>query len=290
MDAARALTLAAGFMTADTVVTFGLVAGVGALGALGGWRGRLVPTFYRYNALALAGFGLVAWERRAGVTGLAAAATGLVALSFAWCVTVQRQEALVATICALTSALDARDPHTRGHSDRVAAYSVATADHLGWGRRQRRELQFPAHLLDVGKIGVPDAVLLKPGRFTPEERTVMEGHALRSWEIVRNVPDLRRIADVLRQHHERLDGSGYPDGVAGAAVTPGARILAVADVYDALTSDRPYRAGLPRDTALVELLRGMGTQFDPDVVRTLETLAMADRLEGALRYSYCLTH
>ena len=211
-------------------------------------------------------------------------------MSLAWHASRQQQEALVATLCALTSALDARDPYTRGHSDRVAAYSVAIADMLGWSRRRRRALEIPAHLHDVGKIGISDEILRKPGRFTPDERAVMEGHPVGSWAIVRNVPDLARIATMIRQHHERLDGSGYPDGLAGEAISPEAQIMAVADVYDALTSDRPYRSGVALAGAISEIERGSGVLFSPEVVRALGWLVLHDRIDATLQYAYCLSH
>lgn len=285
-----ALLRSAGFMTADTAITVGLAISVAGAGAIGPLRGLILSAFFRYTALAIAAFAITESGQRAGPIGFVAGSGALVTISLVVRMQKQREESLVGTICALSSALDARDAYTRGHSDRVAAYCIGIAQHLGWSSRRRRELELAAHLHDVGKIGIPDAVLLKPGRFTEEERAIMETHVIRSWEIAYGVPELRRAANLLRHHHERLDGSGYPDALHGPELTGGARIMAVADVYDALTSDRPYRSGMPPEAALIEITRDAGTKFDSDVVAALKDLIESDNIEGTLQFAYCLSH
>ncbi len=285
-----ALLRSAGFMTADTAIVVILATSVAGMGAIGSLRGLILSAFFRYMALTISAFALTESWQRFGFTGLVAGLSALVTASLAVRMQKQSEESLAGTACALSSALDARDAYTKGHSDRVAAYCMAIAQHLGWSRRRRRILELAAHLHDVGKIGIPDAVLLKPGRFTDEERAIMETHAMRSWEIAYSVPELRRAANLLRHHHERLDGSGYPDALHGPDLSAGARIMAVADVYDALTSDRPYRAGMTPDAALHEITRDAGTKFDGEVVAALKDLIESDSIEGRLQFAYCLSH
>lgn len=285
-----ALARSAGFMTADTMIAAGLGISAAGLGSTARLQSLIPSAFYRYTALTFAGLGLAELHRTAAWVGLLAGVTSLLVVMMAIRLHLQREEALIGTICALSSALDARDAYTRGHSDRVAAYSVGLARRLGWSPRRCRDLELAAHLHDIGKIGVPDAVLLKPGKLSDAEKAQMDTHALRSWEIVRGVPGLRKAADLLRHHHERLDGSGYPDAIAGAEISPGARIMAVADVYDALTSSRPYREAMPPDRALTIIERDRGTKLDDAVVTALRDMIESDDIDVTLRYAYCLSH
>ena len=171
----------------------------------------------------------------------------------------------LATIQALAAAVDAKDSYTQGHSRRVAEYATALAHYMGAGEAEQDLLYTTGTLHDVGKIGVPDAILKKPGRLNDEERQIMETHPILGEVIVRKAPQLADTLPGVRHHHERWDGRGYPDGLAGTAIPRMARFLAVADTYDAMTSDRPYRKGMPQETALNEIYRGAGTQFDPDM-------------------------
>nr|WP_281380299.1 HD-GYP domain-containing protein [Armatimonas rosea] len=170
------------------------------------------------------------------------------------------------TVQTLAAAGDARDTYTRGHSDRVAEYARQLAVALGFSQEQVERIHTIGTLHDVGKIGIPDSVLLKPGPLDPDERKVMESHAVRSEELIRNVPSLVATLPGIRHHHERWDGKGYPDGLAGEEIPLDARVLALADTFDALTSDRPYRKGWDFARALAEIERCAGTQFDPALV------------------------
>ena len=173
------------------------------------------------------------------------------------------KEGNLATIQALAAAVDAKDPYTQGHSQRVAEYATALAREMGASADEQDLIFVTGTLHDVGKIGVPDAILQKPGRLDEDERAVMETHPVLGEVIVKKAPQLAASLPGVRHHHERWDGRGYPDGLAGENIPRLARFLAVADTYDAMTSDRPYRKGLPMETALAEIHKGAGTQFDP---------------------------
>ncbi|RYG23650.1 diguanylate cyclase, partial [bacterium] len=175
------------------------------------------------------------------------------------------QDASFATIQALAAAVDAKDPYTKGHSLRVAEMARDLCAYLGGAADEIDQIYRAGTLHDVGKIGVPDAILKKPGRLDDEERRLMETHPALGEIIVRKVPQLEDLLPGVRHHHERYDGKGYPDGLAGEAIPRMARLLAVADTYDAMTSDRPYRKGLGVEIALSEIAKGAGTQFDPEM-------------------------
>lgn len=284
------LHFALGFMTVDT----GLVTVIGwrTAGRAGNWfwLRELVPTFTRYNLMALAGAGLTSAGILAGMSGLS---FGLVILLLMFMFVREHEighRRMVATVCLMASALEARDSYTKGHADRVSSYAVAIAEHLGWTGRSRRDLELAAHLHDIGKVGVPDDVLLKPGTFTDQDFEIMKTHSAIGAGIVQNSPEVRHVAPIVRQHHERLDGSGYPDGLSESSIVPAARIIGVADAFDAMTSNRPYRNAMDKTVALGIIERGKGTEFDSDVVDALLELADKKRLEAALQFGYCLTH
>ncbi len=168
-------------------------------------------------------------------------------------------------IQALAAAVDAKDAYTKGHSQRVAEYASDLARETGMTEDMVELIHATGTLHDVGKIGVPDAILTKPGRLTDEERAVMETHPVLGEVIVKRVPQLASMLPGVRHHHERWDGRGYPDGLAGENIPLIARYLALADTFDAMTSDRPYRKGLDTEVALAEIERCAGTQFDPSL-------------------------
>jgi putative nucleotidyltransferase with HDIG domain len=170
------------------------------------------------------------------------------------------------TVRALVAALDAREHDTEEHSLRVRAYTVRLAQELGVPPARQRTFALGALLHDIGKIGVPDAVLLKPGRLGDDEWQQIRRHPELGRRILASVPFLDEAAGTVHAHHERFDGSGYPQGLAGNAIPFGARVFAVADVYDALTTSRPYRQPNSYGDARAEIEKGAGTHFDPQVV------------------------
>jgi len=185
------------------------------------------------------------------------------------------------TFHALASAVDARDSDTGDHSGRVASYAVATARRLGLGPEAIADLKIAAELHDIGKIGVPDTVLMKPGPLTSSEWELMRQHAIIGSSILHSTPLSDAIKRAVRHVHERWDGRGYPDQLRGEAIPLLARILAVADAFEAMTSDRPYRRALSPARALSELQRMRGVQFDPTVVDALRAVVNGpDRLGG----------
>jgi len=169
-------------------------------------------------------------------------------------------------VAALVEAVEAKDPYTRGHSERVRAIAVDVGRELDLPQGDLDHVAWAAVLHDVGKIGVPDAVLCKPGPLTRDEYTFIKMHAERGCEILRHIERLQQCVPIVRHHHERFMGGGYPQGISGRAIPLGARIIAVADTYDAMTSSRAYRAGRSHGEAVAEIKRVSGTQLDPDVV------------------------
>ncbi|MDQ4095423.1 MAG: HD domain-containing protein, partial [Actinomycetota bacterium] len=159
----------------------------------------------------------------------------------------------VATVRLIADALEAKDPFLRKHSDEVSGYVAAVGDRMGLDRRRREELLFGSLLHDVGKIGISERILLKPADLTPEERSVIELHPRIGYRLVQQVPALRNIAPAILHHHEKFDGSGYPQGLRGEQIPLEARIVAVADSFSAMTSDRPYRKGMSAEEACAEL-------------------------------------
>lgn len=176
------------------------------------------------------------------------------------------QRAIYQSLLGLANALEAKDPYTRGHSERVGAWSRRIALTLGRSPEEVETVGQAGLLHDIGKIGVPETVIRKPGPLDQDEWVLMRRHPIIGAQIVAAFEFFRLGAEVIRHHHERCDGTGYPDGLAGAAIPLGARIVAVADVYDALTSARPYRAALPHATAVAHLIAEAGRTLDDEVV------------------------
>ena len=178
---------------------------------------------------------------------------------------------------ALVATLDARDQYTAGHSAAVAIYARDIAERMGLSDERQELVHLCGLVHDIGKIGLPAGLLEKPGPLTLEERRQMERHSEIGERILRNVDDYTEIADIVRSHHERIDGMGYPDGLHADDIPLLARIIGVADAYDAMTSDRPYRAALPSRVARMRLAQAVETQFDTAVVAAFEAiLAAAD--------------
>ena len=180
------------------------------------------------------------------------------------------------TLKALTSALETRDSETHGHSERVVSYSLRLGREYGLNSEQMKSLEFGSLLHDIGKIGVPDAILRKPAKLTDEEWERMREHPLHGQQILRGIEFLQGAARVVAQHHEKWDGSGYPIGLSGEDIDVCARIFAVADAFDAITSDRVYRRGKTYEAASQELDDWTGRQFDPKVVEAFHRVPKED--------------
>lgn len=170
------------------------------------------------------------------------------------------------TVRSLVGALEAKDTYTRGHSERVSEYAARIGDAIGLDPKSLERLEYSALLHDIGKLRVPRDILVKPGKLTREEFDLIREHPATGAEMVNRIPPLRDLAQLIRLHHERPDGRGYPAGSTMEDVPVSAKILAVADSYDAMTTTRAYRAALSREEAVVELALGAGEQFDPEVV------------------------
>lgn len=274
------------------VLNFGLLTGVMAISEQGSfraiWHERsswLLPHFIAFGVLAL---GMARAGEMLGVAGLLIFAVPVVAMRVALHQYVeQTQENLLAlreanaqleeqnrelesahaaTRTAFAGMLKARDDETEGHSERVVVYALAIARELGLKGEALGALEVGALLHDIGKVGVSDAILHKPGPLTPDEWTEMRRHPEIGYHLTEQIPFLRPASPVVRHHHERWDGSGYPDGLKETSIPLGARIFALADTFDAMVSDRPYRKGLAPEIAFAEIGRGSGRQFDPAVV------------------------
>ena len=178
----------------------------------------------------------------------------------------QLEEMFFQTAESLADAIEKRDPYTGGHTHRVTAYSLATAKYLSLKPLEMKWLRIASVLHDVGKIGIEDQILRKPEKLNPEEFNVIKGHAKMGAEIIEHIRQLREIVPGVKYHHEQINGRGYPDGLIGEAIPMIAKIVAVSDTYDAMTTDRPYRKALEKGVAIEELRRCSGTQFDREVV------------------------
>lgn len=166
-------------------------------------------------------------------------------------------------VSSLASAIDAKDTYTNGHSDRVASYAREIARRAGYEGKKLEDIYMMGLLHDVGKIGIPDAVINKPAKLTDEEYAIIKNHPVMGARILGEIREMPSLANGARWHHERYDGRGYPDGLSGEVIPEEARIIAVADAYDAMTSHRSYREPLPQGVVRQEIEKGRGTQFDP---------------------------
>lgn len=179
------------------------------------------------------------------------------------------------TLRALVTALDTRDEETQGHSLRVVRYTLKIAELMGLkDEKQLKLLEYGSLLHDIGKIGIPDAILKKPGKLTPDEWEVMKTHPLVGYKILHKIEFLEEAAQIVLHHHEKMDGTGYPGELKGSDIPLGARIFAVADTVDAMTSERPYRSALSFETASEELKKHSGFQFDHDIVDAFHSVPL----------------
>ena len=180
---------------------------------------------------------------------------------------VEQQHSLyLSTVKSLASAIDAKDEYTRHHSTRVTEFTLKIARNMGLSEKELEDLELAALLHDIGKIAVPESILNKPGKLSDEEFARIKEHPGRGQDILKPVIELREVGNVVRSHHEKYDGSGYPDGLKGKEIPLGGRIMAIADAYDSITSERPYRNATSHRRAVKEIINCSGTQFDPEVV------------------------
>jgi HD-GYP domain-containing protein (c-di-GMP phosphodiesterase class II) len=186
------------------------------------------------------------------------------------------RETYVATMKSLAHVVEAKDPTTRGHLDRTAHYGLALARKVDPALAERPEIAYGFFLHDIGKVGIPESILCKTTPLTELEWVVMRSHPNQGARIVEPIPFMGEAVEIVRSHHERFDGTGYPRGLRGHDIPLSARIFAIADSFDAMTSDRPYRSALTTEAAVAEILAGSGTQFDPVCVEAFEALVEED--------------
>jgi putative nucleotidyltransferase with HDIG domain len=201
----------------------------------------------------------------------------------------RRRATFLRTLESLATALEARDEYTRGHSQRVCEMSIMIGERMGLGLDALEELRVGTILHDIGKIGVPDAILNKRARLTDEEFLIMKSHPVIGYEICRPLMLSEGVLMIIRNHHEKLDGSGYPDGLKGGELPLSLRIVCVADAFDAMSSRRPYRGVMEMGTVLAELSKGAGTQFDPVVVEVLKELLSSERVNQLYKQYWTVT-
>ncbi len=253
-----------------TALDGGIRATVGGLPPRAAWRGLLGRTLAPHTVHGLAGLMMaVLWRSTYGPVAALFVLLPMYISCWVFAQYHRERAAHQATIRALVQAVDIKDRYTRGHSERVGQASVLIARELGMAEDRLDVVRFAGILHDVGKLGVPTRVLTKDGPLTPEERRVIELHPEYGHEMVRGIGFLGEARAAILHHHERMDGSGYPYGLHGEQIPEFARVVAVADAFDAMTSTRCYSRARPVPTALAELERCAGTQFDPRMVTAL---------------------
>lgn len=190
-------------------------------------------------------------------------------------------------VMALSRALEVKDMYTNGHSLRVAEYSREIARRAGCSREMQDDIYRMGLLHDVGKIGVPDTILHKTAQLTEDESAIIRNHTVMGAKILENIEEFPRLFTGARWHHERYDGKGYPDGIAGEQIPLEVRVIAIADAYDAMSSRRSYRGVLPQETVRLEIAKGKGTQFDPELTEIVLRMMEEDR-DYQMREVSCL--
>lgn len=198
------------------------------------------------------------------------AVVAMIAPYYPWKLLGDQGGVLITSLQVMAQAVDLKDPYTSNHSQRVADYATRIARAMALSEDDVNRVRIGGLMHDIGKIGISGRIIRKPGKLTPEEKALMNRHSSVSADIIEHLEILGESADIVRHHHEHCDGSGYPDGLKGEEIPLGSRIILVADAFDALTTDRPYRGGASRERAIAIIRESAGTQFDPAVVAALE--------------------
>jgi len=282
----RQLTILPLVVVATLGVVVNFVLSGTALNILSGESARVVwARFFSWMSpsqlvLGFVGIAIAVIIRAIGGLGLALFVVPLIVARQTYQQSIRLREAYADTVRSMVAALEAKDIYTKGHSLRVAEYAVLISSTLGLAQAAIERIEYAALLHDLGKVGVSHRVLGKHGSLSAEEYDEIKRHPAIGAHILSDVPYLADLVPIIAAHHERLDGSGYGEGLEGAAIPFESRILAVADAYDAMTSARPYRGAMSHEAALEQLLQGRGTQFDEDVVTAFE-LAWSERERAA---------
>ncbi len=200
----------------------------------------------------------------------------------------ENRELFLGTVKALAEAIDGKDPYTRGHSERVKLYSVLMAEHMGLSQEDIEDIRVAALLHDVGKIGIEDRILKKPAALTEEEYTIMKTHPEKGAKIMAEIPQMKKYVPGMYYHHECMDGRGYPIGLKGDQIPLMARIISVADTFDAMTTNRPYQRAMTPEVAVQKIWSFAGTRYDPNVVAALESALKAGKLDEVI-HGYQMT-
>ena len=243
------------------------------------WRTSIKETVPSYIAEAPMGFLMAIIYTEVGILGILLFFLPLLLARRSFELYTKMRKVYLDTIRALAAAIDAKDPYTKGHSERVAETSVALAQKLNLSDRDIEDIEYTALLHDIGKIGIADKILGKKGSLTNQEYEKIKEHTIMGANIIEPVDFLKNSYEAIYHHHERYDGKGYPDGVKSKDIPVFSRIIAVADAYDAMGSDRPYRKKLNKVKILKELKDQSGKQFDPEVVKALISVLDREREE-----------
>ncbi|MDK2901703.1 MAG: hypothetical protein PWR14_607 [Thermosediminibacterales bacterium] len=233
------------------------------------WIKNLRWTAPNYLALAPIGILITYIYTLLGVIGLILFFVPLFIARNSFKLYMDMRQVYLETVQALAAAIEAKDPYTKGHSERVAQYAVAVAREMGLPEDETEIIQYAALLHDIGKIGISEQILNKPAKLSEEEFERIKTHPVIGSLIVERIKFLSKASDLIKCHHERLDGTGYPSGLKSGEIPRGAEILSVADVFDALTSDRPYRKAWSIDSTVKKMINGTGKEFDPEIVNAL---------------------
>jgi len=205
-----------------------------------------------------------------GPFGILLATVVIIEFYYPWKLLGEQRDLFLKSLQMMANAVDVKDPYTAHHSRRVAEYAVRMARYLDISEQEVRRIHIGALMHDIGKVGVPGDIIRKPSKLSADEMGIMKGHVEAGANLVQGLDVLDKSADIVRHHHENLNGTGYPDGLKGSEIPLGARIVFVADAFDALTTDRPYRKGRSADEALEVLEANSQTQFDPVAVNALK--------------------